>query len=61
MKKLVIKMDREKILNDRIYNADKIERYIDSLFEKEALEIMPESIERDKIKIYERKTDEPEL
>ena len=37
MKKLVIKMDREKILNDGIYNADKIERYIDSLFEKEGL------------------------
>ncbi len=37
MKKLVIKMNREKILNDGIYNADKIERYIDSLFEKEGL------------------------
>ena len=37
MKKLVIKMDREKIRTDGIYNADKIENYIDSLFEKEGL------------------------
>lgn len=37
MKKLVIKMDREKILKDGIYNAGKIESYIDSLFEKEGL------------------------
>ncbi len=41
--------------------SEEFDKKVDVITEREALEIMPESIERDKIKIYERKTDEPEL
>lgn len=35
--------------------SEEFDKNVDVITEKEALEIMPKSIERDKIKIYERK------
>ena len=35
--------------------SEEFDKNVDVITEREALEIMPESIERDKIKIYERK------